>query len=175
MNPIHQNRRALGATDIVTRLTQLNGEAAEGWKLIDGALDKTFTFGNYHETMAFVNAVAWIAHREDHHPDLGVHYDASVPSRLEEILARDPLDNSNILSQARDGIDRLRLLDLSKYNIHDPALAPPAPGYVLVVDQTLNDASIGYGMADADSFRAMLAAAKWMLPVPEPSHTRISP
>ena len=74
MNPIHQNRRALGATDIVTRLTQLNGEAAEGWKLIDGALDKTFSFGNYHETMAFVNAVAWIAHREDHHPDIAFGY-----------------------------------------------------------------------------------------------------
>ncbi len=24
--------------------------------------------------MAFVNAIAYIAHREDHHPDLGVQY-----------------------------------------------------------------------------------------------------
>lgn len=74
MNPIHQNRRALSATEIVTRLTQLNGDAAEGWKLIDGSLEKTYGFGNYHETMAFVNALAWIAHREDHHPDLAVSY-----------------------------------------------------------------------------------------------------
>jgi 4a-hydroxytetrahydrobiopterin dehydratase len=28
--------------------------------------------------MAFVNALAWIAHTEDHHPDLGVHYDRVV-------------------------------------------------------------------------------------------------
>ena len=75
MNPIHQNRRALSATEIVTQLTQLNGESAQGWKLIDGALEKTYSFANFHETMAFVNALAWIAHREDHHPDLGVHYD----------------------------------------------------------------------------------------------------
>ena len=34
-------------------------------------IDKTFPFDDYHETMAFVNALAWIAHREDHHPDLG--------------------------------------------------------------------------------------------------------
>ncbi|QHE77266.1 4a-hydroxytetrahydrobiopterin dehydratase [Hydrogenophaga sp. PBL-H3] len=74
MNTIHHNRRALSATEIVSQLTQLNGESAQGWKLIDGALDKTFTFANFHETMAFVNAVAWIAHREDHHPDLALGY-----------------------------------------------------------------------------------------------------
>lgn len=74
MNPIHQNRRALSATEIVSQLTQLNGESAQGWKLIDGALEKSFTFANFHETMAFVNAVAWIAHREDHHPDLALGY-----------------------------------------------------------------------------------------------------
>lgn len=74
MNPIHQNRRALSATEIVTQLTQLNGDAAQGWKLIEGALEKTFPFANYHETIAFVNALAWVAHREDHHPDLAVSY-----------------------------------------------------------------------------------------------------
>jgi 4a-hydroxytetrahydrobiopterin dehydratase len=74
MNPIHQNRRALSATEIVSQLTQLNGESAQGWKLIDGALEKAFTFTNFHETMAFVNAVAWIAHREDHHPDMALGY-----------------------------------------------------------------------------------------------------
>jgi 4a-hydroxytetrahydrobiopterin dehydratase len=74
MNPIHQNRRALSATEIVTHLTQLNGDAAQGWKLIDGALEKTFPFANFHETMAFVNALAWIAHQENHHPDLAVSY-----------------------------------------------------------------------------------------------------
>ena len=28
--------------------------------------------------MAFVNALAYMAHREDHHPDLGVHYNRCV-------------------------------------------------------------------------------------------------
>ena len=44
------------------------------WKIEDGKLAKVYPFKNYYETMAFVNAVAWISHREDHHPDLGVHY-----------------------------------------------------------------------------------------------------
>lgn len=51
-----------------------------GWELCkEGhALDKTFTFDNYYQTMAFVNALAFMAHCEDHHPDLGVHYNRCV-------------------------------------------------------------------------------------------------
>lgn len=73
-NPIHLNRRALSATEIVTHLTKLNGEQALGWRLIDGALEKTFKFKNFYETMGFVNAVAFIANAEDHHPDLSVSF-----------------------------------------------------------------------------------------------------
>ncbi|MET0335976.1 MAG: 4a-hydroxytetrahydrobiopterin dehydratase [Rhizobacter sp.] len=49
-----------------------------GWHLDDGAIEKTFSFKNYHETMAFVNALAWVAHTEDHHPDLAVSYNRCV-------------------------------------------------------------------------------------------------
>jgi 4a-hydroxytetrahydrobiopterin dehydratase len=74
MNPVHQNRRALSATEVVTQLSQLNGEQALGWRLIDGSLEKTYSFKNYYETIAFVNAVAFIANAEDHHPDLALSY-----------------------------------------------------------------------------------------------------
>ena len=47
---------------------------ASGWALRDGAIEKAFRFADYYETMAFVNALAWIAHAEDHHPDLAVSY-----------------------------------------------------------------------------------------------------
>ena len=73
-NPIHQNRRALSATEIVTQLSKLNGEQALGWRLIEGALEKNFKFKNFYETIGFVNAVAFIANAEDHHPDLEVSY-----------------------------------------------------------------------------------------------------
>ena len=46
----------------------------KGWIIEDGKLVKLYPFRNYHETMAFVNALAWISHREDHHPDLQVGY-----------------------------------------------------------------------------------------------------
>lgn len=47
-----------------------------GWGLADagGAIERSFRFRNYYETIAFVNAQAWIANREDHHPDLHVGY-----------------------------------------------------------------------------------------------------
>lgn len=37
-------------------------------------ISKSFRFENYYKTIAFVNAIAWIAHGEDHHPDLEVGY-----------------------------------------------------------------------------------------------------
>ncbi|MCL4189655.1 MAG: capsular polysaccharide biosynthesis protein [Rhodobacteraceae bacterium] len=89
----------------------------------------------------------------------GVHFDASAPSDLEHLLASHPLDETPLLDRARAGIARIRALELSKYNLHDPALAPPPPGYVLVIDQTRGDAAIAHGRAGAASFRAMLAAA----------------
>ena len=45
-----------------------------GWSQDGKAIAKTYTFKNYFETMAFVNAAAWISHREDHHPDMLVGY-----------------------------------------------------------------------------------------------------
>jgi len=46
----------------------------DGWTLYDHLIGKTFEFKNYYQTIAFVNAVAWLSHREDHHPDLTVGY-----------------------------------------------------------------------------------------------------
>ena len=70
-------QRSFNASEIVANLAQL-----KGWKLNgDGAnvaIEKTFSFANYFETIAFVNAIAWIAHRADHHPDLSVHYNRCV-------------------------------------------------------------------------------------------------
>ncbi|MFT4149949.1 MAG: capsular polysaccharide biosynthesis protein [Paracoccaceae bacterium] len=90
---------------------------------------------------------------------LGVHFDSAAPSTLERILATDPLDDAHLLGRAREGMARMQALDLSKYNLHDPDLPLPAPGYVLVIDQTRGDASIRHGGASATTFTEMLVAA----------------
>ncbi|AER56730.1 4a-hydroxytetrahydrobiopterin dehydratase [Pseudoxanthomonas spadix] len=65
----------LGQARVAELLPQIPGwELAEQGK----ALTRTFRFPDYYRTLAFVNAMAYIAHTEDHHPDLGVHYDRVV-------------------------------------------------------------------------------------------------
>lgn len=49
-------------------------DALAGWRRDGQRIIKTYRFKNYYETMAFVNATAWISHREDHHPDLAAGY-----------------------------------------------------------------------------------------------------
>lgn len=90
----------------------------------------------------------------------GVHFDASSPSKLENLLAKHPLDDTDLLNRARDGMARLKQLELSKYNNFDPHIPPPKPGYVLVIDQTEGDASVTYGKATPATFREMLATAQ---------------
>jgi 4a-hydroxytetrahydrobiopterin dehydratase len=55
---------------------QLLGQLDAGWSLSDdgNAIERVFPFKNYYHTIAFVNALAWVAHRQDHHPDLNVGY-----------------------------------------------------------------------------------------------------
>ena len=55
--------------DANTLLKQL-----DGWMQYDTLIGKTYEFKNYYQTMAFVNAVAWLSHREDHHPEMTVGY-----------------------------------------------------------------------------------------------------
>ena len=62
------------------RSTRASPRCCRAGREVADRLAKTFRFANYHETMAFVNAIAWIAHRADHHPDLSVHYNRCVVS-----------------------------------------------------------------------------------------------
>jgi 4a-hydroxytetrahydrobiopterin dehydratase len=48
----------------------------EGWEFEGGKITKTYSFPNHYQAMAFVNAAAWISHREDHHPDMSVGYNS---------------------------------------------------------------------------------------------------
>ena len=59
----------MSKSEIDSMLGQLSG-----WSYREGVITKTFSFPDYWQTMAFVNATAWISHREDHHPDLMVGY-----------------------------------------------------------------------------------------------------
>ena len=69
--PIAKGTPPLDRSDVLRLLEQ-----APGFELgSDGkSISKKYQFKNFYETMAFVNALAYVAHREDHHPDLTVGY-----------------------------------------------------------------------------------------------------
>jgi 4a-hydroxytetrahydrobiopterin dehydratase len=52
--------------------------ALPGWSQRGDAIAKAMTFADYHETIGFVNAIAFVANRENHHPDLEVSYNRCV-------------------------------------------------------------------------------------------------
>jgi 4a-hydroxytetrahydrobiopterin dehydratase len=68
-----EGHAAMGPAEIERHLREV-----AGWSLVDGSIEKTFRFDDYPLTMAFVNAAAWIAHREDHHPDIAFSYDRAT-------------------------------------------------------------------------------------------------
>lgn len=89
--------------------------------------------------------------------ETGVHFDGSAPSDLETLLATHPLDDTALLNRARHAIDSLKHWHLGKYAATDPTIEPPAPGYVVAIDQTEGDAALmGAGRAE---FREMLTHA----------------
>lgn len=90
----------------------------------------------------------------------GIHFDPSKPSDLEKILAFEPLDNTALLNRARGLIARMQEAHLTKYSAIDTAAAAPAPGYVLVIDQTFGDASVRASGADRNRFLEMLFVAQ---------------
>jgi 4a-hydroxytetrahydrobiopterin dehydratase len=49
-------------------------ESASSWIEVDGALERTFKLPSFPEAIAFVNRVAELAERENHHPDISVSY-----------------------------------------------------------------------------------------------------
>lgn len=105
--------------------------------------------------------------RADKSPPLGlmvdrksVHFDPTVPSELEVLLATHPLDDTALLNRARGLITRAQEAHLTKYSAIDVDIAAPSAGYVLVIDQTYGDAAVKASGADRNRFLEMLFVAQ---------------
>ena len=77
-NLLHQRCQTHTASAMDDATIRSHLQQVSGWTLHDGAIEKTFPFQNYHETISFVNALAWICNTEDHHPVLRVSYDRCI-------------------------------------------------------------------------------------------------
>ncbi|WP_270728530.1 capsular polysaccharide biosynthesis protein [Shimia sp. Alg240-R146] len=92
------------------------------------------------------------------------HFDPTIPSDLETLLATHPLDDTALLNRARGAAARIKEAHLTKYAAVETDLSLPEPGYVLVIDQTFGDASVtasapGDNIAQS-RFREMLIMAQ---------------
>ena len=77
-NLLHRHCTATVAGPMTNGEIEAHLAQVDGWTFASGAIEKTHRFKNFHETMAFVNALAWICHAEDHHPDVALSYNRCV-------------------------------------------------------------------------------------------------
>ena len=97
--------------------------------------------------------------------DIGIYYDTTRPSRLEQLILAAHTMPSETLAQAQQAMDFILQHHLSKYN-HAPELSddhplrsPSKPETILIIDQTFGDMAIQYGGADASTFELMFQTA----------------
>lgn len=97
--------------------------------------------------------------------EVGIYYDTTRPSKLEQLILTADTMPSEMLTQAQQAINLIVNNRLSKYN-HAPDLSdglihhrPSEKETVLIVDQTFGDMAIRYGGADAATFETMFQAA----------------
>ena len=64
--------------NIIKKVLKEEKEFHKDWKTIDGKLTKKFKFSDYNETMDFVNKVARIAKKQNHHPEMKIGYDKVI-------------------------------------------------------------------------------------------------
>ncbi|MGZ8288275.1 MAG: 4a-hydroxytetrahydrobiopterin dehydratase [Telluria sp.] len=90
---------ALDDAAIAQRLALL-----DGWAVVDGKLQRRFKLRDYHETMEFVNALAWMTHRQDHHPDLALTYNSCTASYITHSAGNKLTDNDFICAAKADAL-----------------------------------------------------------------------
>ena len=96
--------------------------------------------------------------------DIGIYYDATTSSRLEEILNEYKFESNKILmSTAKEAISYIKKFKVSKYNqatLESPPYLQSKTKKVLIIAQTAGDASLYYGLGDTDNKRMIEDALK---------------
>jgi 4a-hydroxytetrahydrobiopterin dehydratase len=74
------------------------------WHVNGTRIERDFVFRDFHETMEFVNALAFMIHREDHHPDLTVGYRRCTASWTTHSAGNRLSDNDFICAAKADAL-----------------------------------------------------------------------
>jgi 4a-hydroxytetrahydrobiopterin dehydratase len=97
----------IGSSLSIEQVKQLMPQLDAKWQVAtdNRSIKRSFAFSNFYETMAFVNAIAWIANKENHHPDLEVGYNYCHATFMTHALKG--LTHNDFICAAK--IDRLLL------------------------------------------------------------------
>lgn len=90
---------ALDAQGVASLLAQL-----DGWSVNGPRIERRYALRDYHETIAFVNALAWMTHQQDHHPDLAVTYNSCTVSYCTHSAGGNLTNNDFICAAKADAL-----------------------------------------------------------------------
>lgn len=95
-----------GVAPLEIEVIQIHLQGLSHWQLSADhkTISRDFRFGNYYETMAFVNAIAWLSHMENHHPNLQVSYQHCIVSYTTHAI--DGLSINDFICAAK--VDQIR-------------------------------------------------------------------
>ena len=76
LNEMHCRSLPKGSMPLVEgEINDYLGQLSSGWNILEGTrLRKEFNFEDFNRGVVFVNDIAAIADSENHHPDVGLHY-----------------------------------------------------------------------------------------------------
>jgi 4a-hydroxytetrahydrobiopterin dehydratase len=77
-NLLHRRCQPLSGAPMAEPEIRSHLNEVPGWHFTGTRIEKTFTFKNWLETLSFVNAMGWVCHTEDHHPDATLGYNRCV-------------------------------------------------------------------------------------------------
>ena len=75
LNEMHCKSLPKGTLPLVEgEIKEYLNQLSSGWNVADGKLKKVFPFENFNRGVVFINDIATIAEAENHHPDIGLHF-----------------------------------------------------------------------------------------------------
>jgi 4a-hydroxytetrahydrobiopterin dehydratase len=102
--PLHQRHCTHGAVALDDAAVSALLPQLPDWHVDGNRLLREFLFRDYHETIEFVNALAFMVHREDHHPDLQVGYRRCTASWTTHSAGHKLSENDFICAARADAI-----------------------------------------------------------------------
>jgi 4a-hydroxytetrahydrobiopterin dehydratase len=97
-SPSTERTSALSQSEVSFYLNEVTG-----WSQKGVTIEKSYVFRDFKNAISFVNQVAEVAEKEDHHPDIGIYYNKIILTLWTHIV-KGLTENDFILAAKIDAI-----------------------------------------------------------------------